>query len=238
MKNALYIIILLFTFSLSAQEKCLSKVSIVTDSDSAIIFLNAEQIGVGHVDTNLQLGNYEIVIMQSLQKWGSDVITDSVKINDCEKPLVLEYNFENKTILSSSPDASVFYGDSLLGYTPIIIPLKYQSVSLQQKDYRPKEVLLASTPVQPNIELEYLGNGKREPFIESTLFKVLVGSALALGATAAYFKLEADKKFDKYIETRNRKYLDDTDRLDIYSGIAFGALQINFGALLYFFLTE
>lgn len=236
--NALYIIIVLFTFSLSAQENCSSKVSIVTDSDSAIIFLNAKQIGVGRVDTNLQLGNYEIVIMQSLQKWGSDVITDSVKITDCEKPLVLEYNFENKTILSSSPDASVFYGDSLLGYTPIIIPLKYQSVSLQQKDYRPKEVLLTSTPVQPNIELEYLGNGRQEPFIESTLFKVLVGSALALGATAAYFKLEADKKFDKYIETRNRKYLDDTDRLDIYSGIAFGALQINFGALLYFFLTE
>lgn len=228
----------MFTLSLSAQENCSSKVSIVTDSDSAIIFLNAEQIGIGNADTNLKLGDYEIVIMQSLQKWGSDVITDSVKITDCDKSLVLEYNFENKTILTSTPDASVFYGDSLLGYTPIIIPLKYQSVLLQQKDYRSKKILLTSTPVQPNLELEYLGKGKQEPFIESALFKVLIGSALALGATAAYLKLEADKKFDKYLETRNRKYLDDTDRLDIYSGIAFGALQINFGALLYFFLTE
>ncbi len=236
--NILQIVILVFALSLSAQEKCSSRVSIITNSDSAIIFLNEEQIGIGEADTNLQLGNYEIVIMQSLQKWGSDVITDSIKIEDCDSAIALEYNFENKTILSSSPDASVFYGDSLLGYTPIIIPLKYHSVSLERKDYASKKISLLSKPIQQNIELEYLGSGKKKPFIKSALFKVLVGSALALGATAAYLKLEADKKFDKYIETRNRNYLDETDRFDIYSGIAFTALQINFGALLYFFLTE
>jgi hypothetical protein len=109
---------------------------------------------------------------------------------------------------------------------------------LERKDYASKKISLLSKPIQQNIELEYLGSGKKKPFIKSALFKVLVGSALALGATAAYLKLEADKKFDKYIETRNRNYLDETDRFDIYSGIAFAALQINFGALLYFFLTE
>ncbi len=91
--------------------------------------------------------------------------------------------------------------------------------------------------VQPNI-YEYMDKNKTENFFSSSTFKIMIGSAAVLGGVAAYFKIKADKKYDDYIQTKNRSTLDEVDRLDLYSGIAFGLLQINFGYLIYKFLTD
>lgn len=80
---------------------------------------------------------------------------------------------------------------------------------------------------------------KREPnFIDTDLFLILVGSAVALGATSAYFKLESDKYYDKYLKTNDKQHLNKVDDYDLYSGLALGALEINFGFLIYKFLTD
>ena len=91
--------------------------------------------------------------------------------------------------------------------------------------------------VQPNI-YEYINKNKTENFFSSSTFKILIGSAAVLGSVAAYFKIKADRKYDDYLQTKNRSTLDEVDRLDLYSGIAFGLLQINFGYLIYKFLTD
>ena len=77
-----------------------------------------------------------------------------------------------------------------------------------------------------------------DSFIDSDLFLVMVGSAVALGASAAYFKLESDNYYEKYEETNDKKYLDKTNRYDVYSGVSLGVLQVNFGFLIYKFLTD
>lgn len=79
---------------------------------------------------------------------------------------------------------------------------------------------------------------RKESFVESDLFYIVVGSAVAFGAAAAYLKTESDKNYDKYILSGNKNYLNKTNNLDVYSGIALGALQINFGYLIYRFLTD
>jgi len=73
---------------------------------------------------------------------------------------------------------------------------------------------------------------------ESNWFKILIGTSAVLGATAAYFKINADKKYDEYLSTGDKEILKKVNRLDLYSGIAFGLLQINFGYLIYKFLLE
>ncbi|NJD23660.1 MAG: hypothetical protein FIA82_13500 [Melioribacter sp.] len=91
--------------------------------------------------------------------------------------------------------------------------------------------------IQPNI-YEYINKNKAESFFGSGTFKILIGSAAVLGGVAAYFKIKADKKYDDYLQTKNHSMLDEVDRLDLYSGVAFGLLQINFGYLIYKFLTD
>lgn len=99
---------------------------------------------------------------------------------------------------------------------------------------------LKKSYVFPTQELHF-GNGyakKNENFFSSYTFKILLGSAAVLGGVAAYFKIQADKKYDDYLKSKNQSLLDDIDRLDLYSGISFGLLQINFGYLIYKFLTD
>ena len=77
-----------------------------------------------------------------------------------------------------------------------------------------------------------------ENVFTSTTFKILIGSAAVLGGISAYFKIKADKKYDDYLNTKNQSTIEEVDRLDLISGISFGLLQINFGYLIYKFLTD
>lgn len=73
---------------------------------------------------------------------------------------------------------------------------------------------------------------------DSDWFKILIGTSTIFGAAAAFFKIKADKKYDEYLQTGDKGILREVNKLDLYSGIAFGMLQINFGYLIYKFLTE
>lgn len=93
--------------------------------------------------------------------------------------------------------------------------------------------LLNNPEVYPN---EY--EQRKESFTSSYLFKGLIAGTVALGVTAAYFKLKADDRFDQYKKSKEQKYLDDTRKFDWYSGISFSVLQVNLGFLIYYFLIE
>jgi hypothetical protein len=92
--------------------------------------------------------------------------------------------------------------------------------------------------IENRVKLNFSGNSSGSDFIESIWFKVLIGSAVALGTTAAYYKIKADNKYQEYEETGDQALLDQTEQFDIYSGAAFAALQLNFGILIYFFLSN
>lgn len=89
-------------------------------------------------------------------------------------------------------------------------------------------------------EKSFLGknNFQKLELSESNWFKILMVTSAVLGATAAYFKINADKKYDEYLSTGDKEILKKVNRLDLYSGIAFGLLQINFGYLIYKFLLD
>lgn len=91
-----------------------------------------------------------------------------------------------------------------------------------------------------NIKIEKikLNHDVNNGFFKSTTFKVMLGSAVLLGGTAAYFKIKGDNKYETYLMNKYHQLLDEVNLYDLYSGIAFGLLQINFGYLLYKFIIE
>ena len=73
-------------------------------------------------------------------------------------------------------------------------------------------------------------------FTHSAEFKWLLAGVVAFGGAAAYLKIEADKRYDEYQETGEERFLDETRRYDVLSGISFGLLQLNFLYMVLSFL--
>lgn len=220
------------------------QISIKTNNPEASIFLNDSLVAVGNYSGNVNQQTLYIKVVADLKIWNGETFTDTIKLTP-EEDYFFDYAFgvdgtNNQLIQTIPGDAEVIANDSLIGRTPLYIGgiSANTSITLQKYGYNSLTyhgVSKLDIPVELTkaIPLQH-----QKKFTDSNWFYVLLGSAAVLGATAAYFKAEADSNFDEYEKTDDRSFLDKTDRYDTYSGIALGALQINFGILIYEFLTD
>jgi hypothetical protein len=233
-----FLLFFLFTAEYYPQD-CLAELIIESDIEYVEIFINNISVGVGsRFSIELENADYVVTVNENSDRWDARSFTDTLHISNCNK-IKLNYNFRSEAFLNTDPqNVSVSKEDSLIGFTPLFIPTDLEKVYLQKPGYLAKEVLPDEIYSSQKIILNYVGEEKKESFFEGTLIKVLVGSAVLLGASTAYFKLEADKKFDEYLITGDREILDQTNRFDVISGVTFVAMQINFGFIIYLFLTD
>ena len=228
----------IFPIVLFAQD-CKAKIFIQTDVNNAKLFINDSFASEGNnFELELEPGTYSINIVEDFKKWNAANVEDTLIIKDCST-LNFNYNLNNKLILDSNPqNVYVKESDSLIGFTPMLLENNFQTLLLQKPGYEDK--LISHQDVEAGVkpELKFIGQVKGESFYETFLFKVLVGTAITLGATTAYYKLEADKKFDEYQDTGDPAALEQTDKYDTISAATFVALQINFGLILYLFLAD
>jgi len=234
MKRAL-LIFMLIASCIYAQDK-MYKLVINSNLQSCYIYVNGTMEGRGRVELSVPAGEYRICLKESLIRWTSNEITDTIIIDEKTDKVEKSYSFGEKILLNSKPqNARVFAKDSLLGFTPLYIGTDIQDVTLLKNNYAP---LKANINGRKEIDLGAPVNGHNNQFVKSIWFKVLIGSAAVLGTVAAYHKIKADKTYDNYLADGNPQTLSEVNRLDTISGIALGALQINFGVLLYLLLTE
>lgn len=223
----------------SFTQDCKATLAIKTNADSTKLFIDDVYFSQGNnFVAKLDTGLHTIVLQKDLWRWNSNSRKDTIRITKC-KNYERKYSFENRILFNTDPqDVSVFENDSLIGFTPLLIKSIDKNLILKKPDYTSSatsfsEIALGGKPV-----LQFVGYKEKEDFYETTWFKVLVSTAIALGATTAYYKLEADKKFDEYQITGDPALLDQTDKYDVISGVTFVALQINFGLILYLFLAD
>ncbi len=239
MKYALHILFVIVLVSASFAQDCKSILEIETNRDSSLIFINDHLIGYGKIRTEVPTGKYFITVKENIFRWNEHEINDSVNIKLCNKEYLISYNLFDKLFIDSRPqDASIYIYDSLMARTPNFVNVnEFQTVSLRKnglsKSIHSKELSAYNT-----IPLDIPVKEKNEIFSESDWFKVLVGTASVFGAVSAYFKIKADNRYDDYLKSKDPKKLNEVNRFDLYSGIAFGLLQINFGYLIYKFLIE
>lgn len=231
--------IILFLNSTVFGQNC-SQLFVKSNKSRSALFINGKFIETGNnISVNLAKGNYELVLKEDEYSWGAEVFTDSIFINECGVSVTKEYDFKEKIYFTTNPSNVWLYNnDTIVGYTPSYIPGDLRNLTLYKPKYETKTIDLVNINKNISADLKQSIFEDDKEFPDTPLFKVLIGSAIALGATAAYYKIQADDSFEQYENTGNQKYLDDTDKFDIYSGIAFTALQVNFGALIYFFLTD
>ena len=237
-KIILILILFAGSFTQSLSQDCKGTLIIITDRTESLIYLNDELIGKGNIQTELDAGSYFVVVKEGGNNWEKIILSDSVKLRNCNHQ-TLTFNFNDEIYLQSNPqDAAVFRNDSLIGYTPLHIANSFRSLQLIKPGYESKFISLKDYDRDKPFTLDFIGKVKETSFYEQDLFKYLLAGIVVLGGTTAYFKLKADNKFEEYELTGDQKLLDETERYDLISGITFAALQLNFGALIYFFLSE
>lgn len=228
---------LLFYSEIIPQD-CKAKLIVKTDEKNSIIKLNDKLLGYGNIETELSTGNYVLTLHEPVDEWDAKSFIDTLNVSNCNE-INLSYNFNTAIYLKTNPqDVYVYSKDSLLGNTPMSIPDKYNLLKLSKPGYESKLIRLNQLPGNGLIDLKFSGMNNSKSFYEKDIFKILVGTMILLGGTTAYFKLRADNRYDSYLSTGQQTYLDQTRKFDTISGITMTALQINFGILIYFFLTD
>ncbi len=233
------VIILLFIYSGLTAQNCKNILYINTNHSESLIYLDGNFAGKGSIRIDAEKRTYYIHIRESLVKWNGYEIIDSIKIRSCDEEYHIEYNLFEKYFIDSRPqNASVTIFDNIIGYTPTYVKSESYDVIKIRKHNEMK--ILNTDELKKNnvIIFNSITENNNQSFTESDLFKVLLGSAAVLGAAAAYFKNKADKKYDEYLMKKEKSILNQVDRLDLYSGISLGLLQVNFGYLIYKFLIE
>ena len=219
-------------------QDCKAKLIVKTDEKKSIIKLNEMVLGYGNVETDLSEGRYILTLHEPADKWDAKSFIDTLIISSC-KSINLTYNFNSAIYLKTNPqDVYIYSKDTLLGNTPLFIPLRYNMIKLTKPGYQSKSIRLNQIGSNHLVDLKYTGIHNGKSFYEKDIFKILVGTMVLLGGATAYFKLKADNRYDSYLATDQQSYLDQTNKFDTISGITMTALQINFGILIYFFLTD
>jgi PEGA domain len=234
----LFLLPFIFIENVYSQE-CEAHITIDCDIENVNIFIDDSLAGSGKLfETDLNKGIYRIIIMENSDRWDAKTIIDTLNISNCED-VALQYQFKDKILLNTEPeDAYVFSNDSLIGYTPLLISSGVKNLRLEKPGFETKSIDDSEIKSDTKIKLNFIGQYDDGVFFDKTLFKILICSMVALGAATAYFKLEADRKFDEFKITGDPSFLDQTNRLDAISAVTFVALQLNFGAMIYFFLSD
>lgn len=233
--NILLIIVLLPVVCYT--QDCEVDVKISSGSPKYAVLINNEFVGKGDINAILNLGLYEIKILENKLGWNTRTIIDTINITECDESYEFNYSFEDRIKLSTiPPDTYIFNADTLLGHAPMYLPENISELTISKSYYLPRVVEASLITNNQPIELEFTGKETKEHFVDTKWFKILIGSAVALGVTSAYFKIQADQTYEQYLRERDKELLKKTERLDTLSGVTFGLLQINFGILIYNFI--
>lgn len=223
----------------SNAQDCHAKLIVNSDFVDTYYYLNDSLVGKGAIlELEINPGNYILVVMENSDRWDAKTIIDTIKIISCETKK-LSYKLRSEVLIRTEPaDAEVISKGKYFGRTPLSLSHLNKNILLRKKGFAEKLINTGNITSDDVIKLDYIGDTNELSFFQKDIFKILMGSIVVLGGTSAYFKIKADDKFDEYQITGSGQALDQTRKYDLISGILFGAVQINFGVLIYYLLIE
>lgn len=229
------LILLFFAVTVNAQQE-LYEVKIVTEKPDAAIYVDNQPAGVGSVSIKLSGGKHIVSILESPIIWNGIMVADTIYVDE-NSARAFNYKLPAAALINSNPqDALVNINNKFAGYTPVRIYCFEDDVITVSRKGGERQFYGVKDKI--NVNFHVMSERLKKEFPETTEFKLLIASSVLLGGIAAYFKLRADNLYDDYVSTGDNTLYEKVNRYDIYSGMAFGLLQINFGYLFYKLLTE
>jgi len=229
-------------------------ITIITNPDSALVILDSTRQGATPLTFSTTPGWHSLTLSHpDISNWLTSTIRDSIFLTPGEHK-TLRYAFEKRYLITSEPfNATVLLGDSIIGLTPLLVSEREVNdrgdLTLRKPGFEERTVSALSAHrgiLQVTLQNDWQRNGYDETLLKNSarsdralLPMYVAGAATVLfGATAAYFKIKADDRFDSYLQTGNPALLDQTRRMDTGAAIALIATQASAGLLAYFMLSD
>ena len=222
-----------------------------------IITLNDSIIGKTPLALlKINCGTYRLSVLNPQKGiWKNDDWLQQIQIV-AEDTTIVKPVLKQKLIIRSNPfDAQVLIDNKYIGNTPIYLdlpPSKERVLIIKKERYKPYLInLLNNTPSTLNITLEPITKlqksfhkiqvKKEKKFHQNKkLTYTLMAFTICTGFATAYFKNQAELKYEQYliagnIEDMNRNY-NDTKRLDKISSVSLGIFEVSFVLSFYFLI--
>ena len=237
--NSKILFLSLFIFYNSFAQTDSTPLLIQTNRDSTGFFIDNKFFGIGkNLTLYIAEGTHTIYLVESIKQWDAEFIKDTIMVEGINQ-LKLEYHFKEKILINTIPqDVSAYEKDSLMGFTPAYIESGFTELQLKKLNYQNINVSFSEVSWGEKPELKFTGEPPETPFYGSALFALLLGTAIALGATTAYLKLEADDKFEEYTITGDPELIDEVNQYDVASATTLVIFELNVALIIYFFLSE
>jgi len=157
--------------------------------------------------------------------------------------------------INSNPfNAEVFYGDSLLGLTPVRFTsneILTGNIFLKKKGYKEETFNLNEYNFEKgiNVYLKSLFSVEEKIVIKDkginftkkrSLTGILASGFVALssGLLAYTAKEKANDFYNQYLDNRIQDNLDKSNKYDLYSGISLALMQVSVVGLIYFLFLQ
>ena len=251
--NYLLLIFLLMSIHVCAQE---DTGYLSVDVDENFVISLDTLIVSNHSFSNLALkpGTYKIRAFNPDDiSWYQNTFDKVIKIIPGEK---VEINFKQNNyyrIYSTPINSKVFFQDKLLGKTPLFLNKDIYNdieLTLQKNGFKNKTFLLSANSNEYFINFNERDESQnRKVFltgIEKSNLKWieegLILTSLLSSWTSFFFKREADKSYEKYLNSANPQKMEDyfnkAENFDTYAEIAIGVSIVSLGTYLYILLTD
>ncbi|MBI4417277.1 MAG: PEGA domain-containing protein [Ignavibacteriales bacterium] len=256
MRTRVLAVVTLFPCILVAQEPRLApgagRLTVLSEPPGAEVYLDSVHIGATPVrSVEVREGSHDIrVAFPSLLQWNAHLRTDSVHIREGEE-ISVEFEFGSVFNVHTMPSgATVYYQDRILGTTPLYHRSSESLRSALRIRKEGYEDLLVEPAASGKIwrlkSPDHSGLPEADLMVESSVERggtrlatyIAAGSMVVSGVAAAYFKQQADYRFNLYASTRSDRHLNATRRYDSYSGVALVFTEVSFAVLAYLLLSE
>ena len=248
-----YLAALCAVASLGAQaEPGTARLTVSSEPAGARVYLDTVFVGVTPLSLDSQEGTLTLRLLGSeVSSWLTPVRLDTLTLREGQDTTV-HYRLVSRHYLNSVPSgASVFWGDSLAGLTPLVFADSLLGggvrLSLRMEGYREARIspadLTAGTLILPLSPIPGELPAQKAMALGLTtddhLRLHLSGySTLLFGLMTAYLKSRADVANEAYLKTQDPAFLARRNRLDQQAAISIIATEISLGLFIYFLLLE
>lgn len=229
--------------------------TIRADVDSAIVVLDGKRAGVAPLTIDsLSEGTHVVRVLDpDLNNWLAGAVSDTLRLRRGDRT-VRSYAVPRQiSLLSTPPEADVFFNDSLIGATPLLLSRDslvarslltvrkdgYQDAVIRPDQARRGFLLLPLVPA-------WSKNGIENALMEQSVVpgRTMTGAylsgaaAVIAGVATAYLKIRADDRQSQYELTGNPALRSERIRLDRGAAVTLALTQISFGIFAYFLLSD